>query len=556
MASLVAWLAYGGARKADGTTVASGSAYFYQPGTTNTQVTAYSDRDGLTPTSQPVALNAAGQATVFLKVAARVVVLDSTGAQVQLQDRANTIAAPQVEVEQPAFTGTDLVTGRTVAGGRTDLATALATLASGTYQESATATARSFASAIGLWVTPQDYGAVGDDSADDTAALNTWITRGQDSGKALFIPPGTYRTTTGLSLTSGAVGLRIFGASRTDSIIKNMSTTANALAINVGSAIESNITLENFAITTNTTSSGAGIIATNGNGLNLMKVNVAGHRTGFDVNGVSFAFLEDCLVTSTDGNAAGKGFRTGASATLHRCRATTVLGKAVSLEGAFSRALFCQATAVGGTGYDVTGADSTLFSCTATGNTTGFNVGAVARVGTLVCSSTDGTSDYTEASGATLARQAGNSFTTQTVSNLAGLDWFGTRAQIYRRSVTNYSGIINTSWTPDPTLGEIQIWEITAVAGTTITLTVNATATTGLVDNQSMYVILQNAVTAATQTVSWNAQYLAGLTTSLATSGGAGCYVLIHFIWKASSSKWIPIGFNNTIQPTAGGGIW
>lgn len=40
-------------------------------------------------------------------------------------------------------------------------------------------------------VTPQDYGAYGDGIADDTAAINQAL----DENKAVFLPPGTYRTT-------------------------------------------------------------------------------------------------------------------------------------------------------------------------------------------------------------------------------------------------------------------------------------------------------------------------------------------------------------------------
>ena len=56
MAALTAWLKFSGARKSDGTPVASGTVYFYQPGTTNTQVTVYSDKDGTTAITQPLTL--------------------------------------------------------------------------------------------------------------------------------------------------------------------------------------------------------------------------------------------------------------------------------------------------------------------------------------------------------------------------------------------------------------------------------------------------------------------------------------------------------------------
>lgn len=40
-------------------------------------------------------------------------------------------------------------------------------------------------------VTPQDYGAYGDGIVDDTEAINTALAE----NSAVFLPPGTYRTT-------------------------------------------------------------------------------------------------------------------------------------------------------------------------------------------------------------------------------------------------------------------------------------------------------------------------------------------------------------------------
>ncbi|MCK6417907.1 MAG: glycoside hydrolase family 55 protein [Alphaproteobacteria bacterium] len=54
-------------------------------------------------------------------------------------------------------------------------------------------------------VTPQDYGAYGDGIADDTEALNTALAE----NSAVFLPPGTYRTTAPIVLPYGR---RLFGA--------------------------------------------------------------------------------------------------------------------------------------------------------------------------------------------------------------------------------------------------------------------------------------------------------------------------------------------------------
>lgn len=49
----------------------------------------------------------------------------------------------------------------------------------------------------------EDYGAVGDGSTDDTAAIQACLTAAQAGGGECFFPPGSYRTTSTISLSSG-----------------------------------------------------------------------------------------------------------------------------------------------------------------------------------------------------------------------------------------------------------------------------------------------------------------------------------------------------------------
>lgn len=78
------------------------------------------------------------------------------------------------------------------------------------------------AAAIGSEYTAnvKDYGAIGDGVTDDTAAIQDAI----DSGKPVFIPPGTYLVSDCLVL--GAAELTLYGAGRTESFIK-VSTSFN-----------------------------------------------------------------------------------------------------------------------------------------------------------------------------------------------------------------------------------------------------------------------------------------------------------------------------------------
>src|SRR6185369_10356983 len=122
MASLVGWLADAGARDASGNPVASGYAWFFQPGSTSSQQeVVFGDADGLVPLTQPVRLDAGGRAVVYTNTVCQVVIQTSTLASVRTHDRGNAVTAAQVEIENDVATGTSLTTGSQVQGGRTDL---------------------------------------------------------------------------------------------------------------------------------------------------------------------------------------------------------------------------------------------------------------------------------------------------------------------------------------------------------------------------------------------------------------------------------------------------
>lgn len=215
MASLIGWLAESGARTSAGAAVASGTAWFYQPGTFTAR-TVFSDADGLAAITQPVALDAAGRATVYTKTPCRIVVQDSTGLTVLDTDRGNTLNAAQVEIENANITGTDVAggTGAQVLGGRTDLDSFLGALAdtlnAPTGSVSVGAGNQPFGDAITTLgsifnVKASTFGAVGDGINDDTAAINRALAALVAAGGGiLFFPPGTYKNT-GLDAISTAV---------------------------------------------------------------------------------------------------------------------------------------------------------------------------------------------------------------------------------------------------------------------------------------------------------------------------------------------------------------
>lgn len=243
MASLIGWLANSGARKSDGTPVASGYAWFYQPGTTDTQVTVFSDADGLAAITQPVRLDAAGRASVFARDALQILIQDSARTTVRLYDRGNTVAAGQVEVENNVATGTSLTTGSQVTGGRTDLNTYLSSLSASFgavdgYVDMGGGTTRLLKDAIRSLshifdVTSQPYGAAGDGVTNDTTAVQAAITAANAaSGGFVFFPPGTYVVT---SLTI-PTNITLLGCGSGKSIIQS-SYASEVLLVATGALV-------------------------------------------------------------------------------------------------------------------------------------------------------------------------------------------------------------------------------------------------------------------------------------------------------------------------------
>jgi hypothetical protein len=110
--------------------------------------------------------------------------------------------------------------------------------------------------------TPQDYGAVGDGSTDDTTAMQNWLAA-ITAGTTGYLPAGQYKITSALSMS--VARFAIFGEGYSSIILyAGASTTADIFTIGNGVSEIGRIVLENFRIESNTTMTG-------GYGLRLRK---------------------------------------------------------------------------------------------------------------------------------------------------------------------------------------------------------------------------------------------------------------------------------------------
>jgi len=114
----------------------------------------------------------------------------------------------------------------------TQLVTTISNLGAGTVTATGAPTARSLADRFGGWITPQDFGAVGDGIADDTVAVQAAITAAAASGKPVVFGPETYAVTT---LTAGGAGIKLLGCRGATTVIRLNGGASNRLLSVTGS---------------------------------------------------------------------------------------------------------------------------------------------------------------------------------------------------------------------------------------------------------------------------------------------------------------------------------
>lgn len=289
-----------------GVAVASGKAHFYALSTT-TPVTVYSDATGSTPITQPLTLTAAGTGTVYTVGAARMVVKDALDTSTVLDVNVNTPREDGIYVTSPSFNGGSETTLSTILDG---WSTAFGGAAGYfQYKYSSAATERN----PGDWmhdafVSVKDFGALGDNSHNDTTAIQAAINAAQSTGAGIvFFPQGTYLITSALTVTT--TGLELIGAGDTATIIMTTDSTIDAFQFNVPSSAPLSCRISKIGITSSGSSTGSAINVAGSTGIFIEDISTPTERFRFGVtvnasSGLTVIHGSGIVVRSADASSA------------------------------------------------------------------------------------------------------------------------------------------------------------------------------------------------------------------------------------------------------------
>lgn len=136
-----------------------------------------------------------------------------------------------------------------------------------------TQTKAAFNQINGNVVSVLDYGAVGDDTTDNTSAIQSSVIYAANNGKTLYIPKGIYKING--TITIPAIGLKIVGDGVENSIIRQTSTTLDALKTDPSITRNYSGLLQDFSIFMPDNATGTAIEINNPNGrYEINRVNI------------------------------------------------------------------------------------------------------------------------------------------------------------------------------------------------------------------------------------------------------------------------------------------
>lgn len=517
MATLIHPLAISGSRLTDGTVNAGGKIYLTSPGTSNTRVTAYSDRDkssALTLVGGGYLLDQAGKIAAWVDQPCQVRIETSAGVAVDSFLFEPSVSSGLVEVIGSGFTGINPSTGQYAAGYRTYLARVLSSIATsvggtdGNFLAGSGATSRAIFSTINdFGVSVKSFGAIGNGVADDTAAIqNTINFVSAAGGGRVIIPAGTYNISAVLTVPSG---VDIVGAGSAATIIRATNTTQDAMTLS-GSAASSvitnritDITFTHSSTTTGTAISGAALLLYN------VSVIINKFRFGLNASGGLVYFVINAIIGGTSADANSIPVQVSST-----CAGFMMTGSWIQRAGAGQAHV-----QLAGAGPQLTNnlIDASLSSATSDG----IKLTATATLVVLTGNGINGGASghgLNIVSGASIAVNTGNSISPDVIDSRPG-------------APIQYSFGTNSSVTPLP----LQTDTVRVIATAAITVTINAAAA-GRMGQPLTIFCLNNSGGAVTWT--FNAQYK----TSGAVAPATGNGIAVMFEYDSISLVYREVG--------------
>ena len=211
---------------ANGNPLVGGKLYSYAAGTT-TPLATYTGNTTTTANTNPVILNSRGEAGVWLSSSYyKLKLTDSNDVEIWTVDNVGGFA-----------TMADLTAA--IAALTASLASSSGSSMIGFIQAGTSAVATTAQTKMRETISVKDFGAVGDDVADDTTKIQAAINYANTIGGDVYFPPGIYRITNGLTINnSGDVSARIkaslYGDSSASVLIRGMPGTYDMLTITGG----------------------------------------------------------------------------------------------------------------------------------------------------------------------------------------------------------------------------------------------------------------------------------------------------------------------------------
>lgn len=212
---------------ANGNPLVGGKLYSYAAGTT-TPLATYTDYNGSATNTNPVILDSRGEANVWLSSSYyKLKLTDSNNVEIWTVDNIGgfatmadmTAAINAVLASLAASSGSSLI---------------------GFIQAGTGAVATTVQAKLRQMISVKDFGAVGDDSHDDTANIQAAITYANTIGGDVYFPAGTYKITNTLTINNSAstseyYKASIYGDSSASARIHGAAGSYNMLEISGGS---------------------------------------------------------------------------------------------------------------------------------------------------------------------------------------------------------------------------------------------------------------------------------------------------------------------------------